>query len=209
MRKKVEYYNGYNINRRVIHRINLIDLKRIKEGITEFTMEKIKNLKSLCEIHDTTPEQEHIILGEDWYINYTDISEDEIEINEWVAINNVENKLTQTMEMYTALKKILLKHAQKDIYAMLRHSTSYKFYQKFLSAGYIEESLDILDFDDSSPELEKIKYKILTEYDSFEEYLSDENRERYESESVEDFIYHEVSFNVTEEFKHRYKKTGR
>lgn len=209
LRKQVEYYNGKEINRKVLNRINLIDLKRIKEGITQFSMERVKSLKKICKEHETDPEDEHVILGEDWYIVYTNISDMEIEIKDWVAINNVENKLNQTMEMFNALKKILLEHENCNIYGMLRHSTSYPFYKKLLDEGYIEESVDIIDFDDYLPKLEEIKQKILTDYDSIEDYLADPNRDRYEGSAMEDYIYHEVSFNVTESFKNRYKKSGR
>lgn len=209
MRKKIEYYNGKEITRSVLKRINLIDIKRIKEGINVFSMESVKTLKSLCKAHQSDPEEEYIILGEDWYIIYTKIFATEIDIKDWVAISNVENKLTQTMEMYSSLKQLFLENKDCDFYCMLRHSTSYPFYKKFLDEGHIEESMDVIDFDDYSPELTKIKEKILTEYNSIEEYLSDPNRELYKESHLEDYIYHEVSFNVTNTFQNKYKKSGR
>lgn len=209
MRKKVEYYTGNKITPKVLHRINLIDLKRIKEGITKFTIGRVKTLKSLCKQHETNPDCEHIILGEDWYIVYTNISDDEIDIKDWVAIHNVENKFVQTIEMFNALKQLLIKHSNCNIYSTLRHSTSYQFYKKLLDEGYIDVGFDIIDFDDCTEELKQIKSKILSEYDSLYAYLEDENRERYESDSIEDYIYHDVSFNITNEFINKYKKAGR
>ena len=181
MRKQVEYYNGKKITPNVLHRINLIDSKRIQEGITKFSIERPKGLKSLCKFHETTPENEHIILGEDWYIIYTELSEEEIDIKDWIAIHNVENKLTQTMEMYNALKNILLKYQDYNINSILRHSTSYPFYKKLLNDGYIEEGYDLVDLDDCTPELEQIRYQIFLKYDSLEDYLKDENRDKYEN----------------------------
>lgn len=206
MRKKVEYYHGYEITKEVLKEINRIESKRIAEGITQFNNVKVETLEELCEINETTQEQEHIILGEDWYINYANISEEEIDIKNWVAIDKVENKFTQTIEMFNALKKILLEYQHCDIYSMLRHSTSYPFYKKLMGEGYIDEGYDIIDFDDSTPKLEEIKEQILTEYDSFEDYLSDESREKYEDSNIEDYIYHNVVFNTTEKFRDRYKK---
>ena len=171
--------------------------------------ERIKSLNSLCKSHGTTPKNEHVILGEDWYIIYTDISDTEIEVKDWVAIHNVENKFSQTIEMFNALKHILLEHENSIIYSTLRHSTSYQFYKKLLNEGYIEEGFDIIDFDDCNQELEEIKQKILSKYDSIDDYLSDEFREKYESSSVEDYIYHDVSFNITNSFKNRYKLSSR
>ena len=206
MRKKTEYYNGREITRSVLKRVNLIDLKRIQEGINQFSMEEVKSLKALCKIHGVNQEDEHLILGEDWYILYTDISDIEIEIKDWVAVSNVENKFSQAMEMFNALKIILLEHASHDIYGTLRHSTSYKFYQKFLEEGYLEEQLSTIDFDDYLPKIEAIKEKILSEYDSLYAYLADESRERYEESALEDYIYYDVCFNITDAFKKRYKK---
>lgn len=206
MRKKVEHYEGNEITKEILQRIRLIDEKRIQEGITQFDMEEINSLEDLCEIDELTPEQIHIILGEDWYIVYAYISEEEIDIKDWVAIDKVENKFTQTMEMFSALKKILLAHKDYDIYSMLRHSTSYPFYQKMLKEGLVEEGYDMVDFDDYLPKLEEIKQQILDEYDSIEAYLADENRKRYEESNMEDYIYHNVVFNMTDKFKNRYKR---
>lgn len=206
MRRKVEYYNGKEITRAILKRTNLIDLKRIEEGITQLSLAEVKSLKELCKIHETIPQNEHLIIGEDWYIIYTDISDIEIEIKDWVAISNIENKFSQTMEMFNSLKKILLDHEHHDIYGSLRYSTSYQFYKKFLDRGYFEEGFNIVDFDDNSPRLTEIKETILSEYDSLDDYLSDKNRERYEDDSAEDHIYYDVCFNITESFKKRYKK---
>ena len=82
MRKKIEFYNGHEITKKVLNRINLIDLKRIQEGINHFAMERLTSIKTLCKLHETTIEHEHIIIGEDWYIAYIDISENEIEIKD-------------------------------------------------------------------------------------------------------------------------------
>lgn len=206
MRKKVEYHKGTDLTKEILKRIHLIDAKRIQEGTTQFNMEECRTAEELCEIYETTPEATNIILGEDWYIIYAYISEEEIDIKDWVAIDKVENKFTQTMEMFSALKKILLAHKDYDIYSMLRHSTSYPFYQKLVNEGYVEEGYDMVDLDESSEELEVIKQEILDEYDSIEDYLSDEKRERYEGTHLDDNIYHNVVFNTTEKFNNKYKR---
>ena len=206
MRKKVEYYKGNKITKKVLKRIHLIDTKRIQEGTNQFDMEECRTLKELCETYETIPKQIHLILGEDWYIVYTYLSEEEIDIKDWVAIDKVENKFTQTMEMFSALKKILLAHKNYDIYSMLRHSTSYPFYQKIVNNGYIEEGYDIVALDDSEEEIEAIKEQILDKYDSVEDYLRDESRERYEGTHIDDYIYHNVVFNTTDKFNNKYKR---
>lgn len=209
MRKNVEYYNGYDITKYVLKRVNLIDSKRTKEEITQFAMEKINTLDELCEISELTPENIHIILGEDWYIIYVNLSDEEIGIEDWVAINKVKNKFAQTIEMFNALKKILLEYEQSKIYSMLRHSTSYPFYKKLLDNGYLEERYNNIELDDYLPKIEEIKQGILTKYDSIEEYLQDESREKYEGSHLGDYIYHNVSFSITDKFRRKYKKSGR
>ena len=208
MRKKVEHFQGYEITPKILKEIKRIDTERMEEGKTEFANTETKKLRNLCKIHESKPIQEHIILGEDWYISYTEVSENEIEITDWVAIDKVENKFTQTMEMLTALKIILLEHKHCDIYGMLRHSTSYPFYKKLIDKGFVdeEEATDVIFFDDSQPELEKIKEEILSEYDSIEDYLKDEFRKKYEGTHIEDHIYHEIVFNMSDKFRNNYKK---
>lgn len=209
MRKKVEYYDGRKITKDALKRVCFIDKKSIEEGITQFSMDENKSLKEMSHSHETKPKYEHLILGEDWYVFYKNTLDDQIVITDWVSINKVENKFEQTMEMFNAIKQILLKYMDTNFNAMLRHSTSYPFYKKFLDAGYLEELIDILDFDDYLPRLEEINEEILDQYDGIEEYLSDPNREKYEKDHIEDYIYHEVTFNVSDKFKTRYKKSGR
>lgn len=206
MRKAIEYYKGYEINEEVIKRINSIEQIRINEGLTSITPEPISTLEDLCSIHDTYPEEENVILGEDWYIIYTKINY-EIEINEWLAIGDVQNKLTQTIEMLNALKIVLLKSGNTKVYATMRHSTSYKFYQSLLSRGYLEEISDIANIEDNLPEdLEQIKNNLKRKYESLEEYLSNSNKENLENTDFDDFIYHFIIFKTTDKFRKRYKR---
>lgn len=206
MRKAIEYYKGYEINEEVIKRINSIEQIRINEGLTSITPEPISTLEDLCAIHDTLPEEENIILGQDWYIIYTKINY-EIEINEWLAIGDVQNKLTQTIEMLNALKIVLLKSGNTKVYATMRHSTSYKFYRSLLSRGYLEEISDIANIEDNLPEdLEQIKNNLKRKYESLEEYLSNSNKENLENTDFDDFIYHFIIFKTTDKFRKRYKR---
>lgn len=203
MREPIKYYNGFEITDEIIKKINLIELKRIKENITNITSEKIETLKDLCYLHGTLPKEENIILGTDWYIIYTiyDETPNEVEINEWLAINNVENKLMQTIEMFEALKKLLLN--SQVVYATMRHSTSYKFYELLLNKGYIEEISNIKELDDELPEhIEKQKNELKNKYKNLEEYLSNNTKKQ----EIDDYIYHLIIFETTKLFTKRYQK---
>lgn len=212
MRESIKYYTGYEITDEVIRKINIIELKRIKEGITYIKPVPIETLKDLCRIHGTFPDEENIILGEDWYIIYSKYDNDssEIEINEWLAIKNVKNKLVQTMEMFNAMKKILLQNPNAKIYATMRHSTSYKFYKTLLTRNYFEEIFDRPDIDDElSEEQQMIKEELKNKYQSLEEYLQYSEKENKTNQSFDDFIHHYIIFKITDKFVKRYKKIMR
>ena len=209
MRQAVKHYNGFEITDEIIRKINLIELKRIQEKLTNINSEPIETLKDLCRLHGTMPKEENIILGTDWYIIYTKYEEDseEIEINEWVAISNVENKLVQTMEMFKAIKDILLESKGTKVYATMRHSTSYKFYQSLLTREFLEEISNIPEMDDELPtHIEKIKNNLKNKYSSLEEYLSTKTIKNNIKQEIEDYIYHRVIFKTTNKFTKRYQK---
>jgi len=202
MREKVKHYQGTEITPEVIRKMNLIELLRQREGLTTFTIENIDNLEELCNYHDTKEEQENIILGQDWYLMYTTYN-DELEIQEWISINNVKDKLVQTMEMFKWIKKILLENKDKTIYSTLRHSTSYNFYKLFLEKGYIDEIYKSIDIADDIP---KDLLSLIENRDnsSLEEYLDIEKEEILND--LPDFIFHNVEFLVTDKFIEKHNK---
>ena len=202
MREKVKHYQGKEITTEVIRKMNLIELLRQREGLTTFTIENIDNLEELCNYHDTKEEQENIIFGQDWYLMYTTYN-DELEIQEWISINNVKDKLVQTMEMFKWIKKILLENKDKTIYSTLRHSTSYNFYKLFLEKGYIDEIYKSIDIEDDIPEdlLSLIENR---DNSSLEEYLDNEKEEILND--LPDFIFHNVEFWVTDKFIEKHNK---
>lgn len=209
MREKVKYYTGYEITDDIIRKINLIELKRIKEGITYIKSEPIETLRDLCRIHGTFPKEENVILGQDWYIIYSRLYEDskEIEINEWVAINKVENKLIQTIEMLSAMKKILLENKDITVFATMRHSTSYKFYKSLLKRGYFKELSNRADIDEELPKyLEPIKEELKKKYETLEDFLQNIEQENIQDSHFGDIIHHLIIFKPTDKFIKRYKK---
>ena len=209
MREAVKHYTGYEITDEIIRKINLIELKRIKEGITYIKSEPIKTLRDLCKIHGTFPKEENVIIGQDWYIIYSRLYEDasEIEINEWVAINKVENKLMQTIEMLSAMKKILLENKDITVFATMRHCTSYKFYISLLTRGYFKELSNRADIDDELPEyLEPIKTELKNKYETPEIFLQNLDNENLQDTHFEDIIHHLIIFKPTDKFIKRYKK---
>ena len=202
MREKVKHYQGKEITSEVIRKMNLIELTRQREGLTTFSIENINNLLELCNYHDTDPEQENIIIGEDWYLMYT-IYNGELEIQEWISINNVKDKLVQSMEMFNSIKKVLLENKESIVYSTLRHSTSYQFYKLLLEKKYINEIDKNTDISDDIPE-DLLSLVENSGNSSLEEYLDTECEEVLDD--LPDFVFHNVEFMVSDKFIDRYNK---
>lgn len=111
------------------------------------------------------------------------------------------------MEMFNAIKSILLlSNKETNIISTMKHNTSYKFYSIFLKKGYLQEYRDEIEIDSLPTDLEKLKQKLIEKYSSLEEFLKDENREKEIEEQLEDYIYHDVAFRITDKFKTRYRR---
>lgn len=206
MKKSIEHYNGYEITKEVIAKINLIALKRYQEDRYSICYEEYDTLEEICDLSNSSPKQINIILGEDWYIIYSK-REYFVEIIEWISKDTVTNKLEQTMEMFYALKNILLSVEGKNLTATMKHNTSYKFYTSFLKRGFLEEFYDDIDTETDMPsDIKKVKDDLENKYGSIEYFLEDENRDKEQEEILEDYIYHEVIFGITDKFVKRYKK---
>lgn len=208
MREPVKYYNGFEITEDVIRKINLIELKRVQEEITIFYSEPIETIHDLCLLHGTFPKEENVFLGQDWYIIYSQYDNNDIEINEWVAVGNVENKLNQTIEMMNAMKKIFLSSKDAKIFATMRHSTSYQFYQSLLSKGYLKEISNRSDIEEFLPEdLLNIKEKLKSKYQNLDDYLQNSKQENLDKTHFNDYIHHLIIFTPTDKFVKKYQKT--
>ena len=206
MRQPVKYYHGFEITDDVIRKINLIELKRIEEGLIELNPKEISDLKDLCLLHGTFPNDEFIILGEDWYIIYTKFYDELIEIADWVSIGNTKDKLAQSLEMISAMKKILLENSKCKILATMRHSTSYKFYQSMLKRGYLEEISQRIELDDELPlNLQIQKAQLKLKYKTLEEYILNSDKEPLKTH-LPDYIYHLIVFKPTTNFTKKYSK---
>ena len=206
LRRKIEHYTGYEINKEVMERINLIALKRYREGRYSLLYDGVNTLEELCYWNDSIPEQTNVILGEDWFIVYTN-TEKYIEVNEWLAVDTVPNKLEQTMEMFNVLKNILLSSEDKRLIASMKHNTSYKFYASLLKRGFLQEYEDYIGIEPEMPsDVKKVRVELENKYGFIEDFLKDENRDKEQEEVMEDYIYHDVLFEITDKFKNRYKR---
>ena len=124
-----------------------------------------------------------------------------------ITIKVYNSKLKKTMDMFSALKKILLSSKDKKILATMKHNTSYKFYSSLIQRGLLKEYSDNIFVEEELPkDAEIIRNNIEEKYGFVKDFLKDPKRNKEQEDMLEDYIYHDVSFEITEGFKNRYKK---
>jgi hypothetical protein len=202
--ENIKHYKGIEITKELVSSKNLIAMRRYSEGYYSFLFEGIDTIDDICYWCDCNPEDLNLILGKDWYIMYV-TRPNEIEITEWISTPREKNILEQTNEMLTSMISILLLSEGKEIFASMRHHTSYKFYEKLKRLGYVEELFIHSKMEMDIPlELDKIVHVLAEKYDSLDEYFADELREHFPEYG--EYIYHDVRFSITDKFIQRYKK---
>ena len=200
----IKHYKGMDITPDLISSKNLIAMRRYSEGYYSFLFEGIDTIDNICYWCDCNPEDLNLILGKDWYIMYV-TRPDEIEITEWINTPREKQVLEQTNEMLTSMVGILLLSEGREIYASMRHHTSYKFYEKLKRLGYVEELFIHSKMEMDIPlELDKIVHVLAEKYEDLDEYFADENRVHFPEYG--EYVYHDIRFCITDKFIKRYKK---
>lgn len=202
MEREVKHYLGSEIDMEVISKLFAISaIRGFKvEGVNPY--EEIESIDDLGIILNSDINNIHVILGTDWFITYLN-NKNEIEILEWASIKKETGIFRQTLEMLKYMISILLESKNHQIKAVMRHSTSYKFYKLLKENGYIEETYDNLGLEDTIPlsviedtEIPLSKLKNLTEF-----------LETYPNTEYSEYIHHDLKFSLTPKFYARYNKT--
>lgn len=206
MRREVKYYKGTEITEEIIKKMRKISIQVYDQKTYNSLYEGMDNIRAICYQHGTLPSNEFVILGQDFFITYA-ITEDVIEIFEWVALNKVENRFIQTIEMFNELKKILLSNKERKISTYLKHQTSYPFYELFQEKGYFKEIYDYpqIEYDILSSTRNIVK-EIVAKYGSLYNYLKSKSNEY---SPLEEHIYHEIMFEINDKFIKKYSKKVR
>ncbi len=91
-------------------------------------------------------EDSHVILGEDWFINYDDSERKsgKISLDLWYRDEHSKSVFQQTMEAMKTFKSVLSNYSRCIFKARLRHTTSYAFYDMLANRGYVERISDKL-----------------------------------------------------------------
>lgn len=198
------HYHGKEITKAVISDIKKIARKRYDNNIYIKSYAKLQNVYDLEMLHGNhSYNGEDIILGEDWFINYSKTGA--LNILEWVSLEKSSDKMQQIKEMLMALKNIIKENENINIRANMRHDTSYKIYKKYRDNNYFFESYEWIFFDDQRPKkmqnwIDNIEEKYLT----VEEGLNDKNLEI--KEEYGKYIIHAVCFVPTKKLMKKIDK---
>lgn len=205
MRKEVKHYQGYEITMEVLSKLFAINAIRDFKVEGCIPYEDIENIEELSMCINTEVENIHLLLGQDWYITYI-VKENTIEILEWVSINKNNDILRQSLEMLRYIVNILLESKNQQVTAVMRHSSSYRFYCLAKQLGYIKELKDNLGIEDTIP------YCVISESnhpvpkdDELIEFLKDEQHPK----EYEEYIHHDITFSLTKKFYNRYSKDNK
>ena len=88
-----------------------------------------------------------------------------------------------------------------------KHNTSYKFYYGLLIRGYLHEEQHNIKIDPYLPsDINQTAYTICQSYEHLSDFFKDENRDKKQEEILEDYIYHDTEFTITDKFIKKYKK---
>lgn len=204
MRKEVKHYQGMDITREVINEMFFICAKRNFKVDGTIPYEDIESIDDITHWYECEPEEMNVLLGEDWFMTYKD-NGGILEIVEWVSIEEVENKFHQVLEMKKHIIKLLLTAKEKSIESIMKHSTSYRFYDALKKHGYIDELFNMPGMD------EYIPFDIQLELDrqieknvNIKGYLANEDRNK----EYDEYFYHEIEFYLTDKFFDKYSKSS-
>lgn len=205
MRTIPKVYHGTEVTEDIIQKIKYICKIRYDNLTYQEYFSEIQNIDDLCELHDTVPSEETIVMGEDWFITYADKGY-QIEVLEWVALNDVEEKTIQIREMLKILKDILYQARKTCVSAFLRHDTSYKFYKLGIKKGFIKPGIDSIFIDCYHPtEMDEIINELLEKYQTLDNFFNSEQKDNYPQ--YEQYVLHNVAFTITEDFVKKYEKS--
>lgn len=191
----VEVFKGKEIDEEKIAKLKVIAASRYAKQIYDSSYWSVENVDTLAYMYDMDVNDITLILGEDWFLCYV-ILGNVVTFLEWVAVDNKNCKFVQSIEMMTALKKILIQNKEKIFKASMRHDSSYQFYSKMMQRGYFEEECHTFDIDNCAGFApERLKY-IEDDYSSLEAFVNS-----FEASSHPDYlkyILHDVEFMVTD-----------
>ncbi len=192
--RTIRYFNGEEITDDVILKMNSITERSRRPQDVIYFDECLEGVENLTACRGTFPEQENIVLGEDWFIGYVDWY-DSIEFTMWYGVDKADNKVVQTAEMLSALRSVLSSYPDRKFTGYLKHFTSYPIYKKYEEHGYIKTREHTEFIDCGAPVDMDMRFK-----------KEQKCKNADFSLEVGDWVLHGVEFEVTDKFQKRYCK---
>lgn len=195
----IRHYSGEEITFEVIERIKKFAKERYTQNVYDSCFSMYDSPESFAKEHGVPLNDQHIILGSDWVVCYHILQRNLI-ISDWIGENNSQRTVSQSIEMYVALRNILLSSMIKRINVFLRHDTSYKFYKLLLERNYVNLYYDIPIIDMYfSENIDKLLVTVNSS-GTLEQSIKLGNIPK----EYEQFIFHDISFELTEKFQKKY-----
>lgn len=197
MERNIVLYSSVEINEICINKIKQIKKKILKEELYNKFARDLKSIDELAKHYGFQVEQVKLILGEDWYVLYAQ-EYDYIYVLEWNGINDEKTKLIQSVEMYNSFISFFLNNKDYTFCGYMRQSTSYRFYEKMLNAGYFEEIKNKIHDKSELYRLSNLLILLKAKRKSSTLSKSDIISNKEEN------IFHFVVFNLTDKFINKY-----
>lgn len=201
--RKVGVYKGKEITEEHISKLKSIIASRIGYLFYKSPWLDIENVEQMANYDEVSIEEEHLALGEDWFLSFT-VSDSFFAFLEWAAIEEESNKLIRTIEMMNIFKKLILKYKDKKFVAYMRHNTSFQFYSKMKKKGYFEELSHFVEIGPCSI-FSKMRLIFLEkDYGGLRNFLDSNDIENYTNYLP--YIFHYLTFNVNDAFTEKSSK---
>ena len=187
----IEVLHGYDITNDYIDKLKIIAYSGYNDIIYNNYFEKINNIKKLVGIHQGNSNDyyinlETLAITDTWFICYI-LENTYLKILEWVSIKDI--CISDKYQMMNYLKELLLDCKNINIYATLRHDTSYNIYSKLCNRGYFNTIYDKIMIDISTP----YYIKSIINMDNI-------NKDYY------NYILHNIKFTINDSFYNTYQK---
>ncbi|MCH5166995.1 MAG: hypothetical protein J1F35_03795 [Erysipelotrichales bacterium] len=203
--RDIQIYKGKEIDKDKLIKMKNIAVQGFTNPKWKRSYKLIYGMEKIISPITCNKESECLVLGNDWYLLF-EVEKTVVNIVGWVAIDEPETKLSQSIEMLTVLKELFLKYKDRRFVSALRHTTSFQLYTKMLNQNYFNETNHRV-YTYFSPIGTEIRLKYLSEHSAdsknlFDKYLNSGAKEKH-PEDLE-YVLHKTEFRVTDKFIEKY-----
>ena len=194
---EVKEYFGSDINGDIIKRIKQIALNRYSGIIYNSNYRDVNSVEELLRLYDCELCNLKLFIGKDWFL-FVEETQDYVKFLEWIASNNTENKVSQSIQMFKTLKRIIIKNSDKMFLANMRHDSSYLFYESLYQKNYINQIFHLIEIDSCYNNTPEVILRLKEKYNDLSLFL--ESDESIKHPEYLKYIIHILGFEVSKEY---------